>query len=81
MISHHAYIIAHEISKTPGRKYRDGKYGASARTCKKKVEKHKVYPMTRLAASLYQQILKVLFVSDFNGIGIFIRNVYIVGFW
>ena len=47
---------------------------------KKKVEKHKVYPMTRLATSLYQQILKVLFVSDFNGIGIFIRNVYIVCF-
>ena len=48
---------------------------------KKKVEKHKVYPMTRLATSLYQQMLKVLFASDFNRIGIFIRKIYIVGFW
>ena len=34
--------------------------------------------MTLLAMSLYQQIVKVVFVLDFNGTGIVIRKFYIL---
>ena len=64
------YIIAHESSE---------KYGVSRAS--NKIKKPIVYLMAWLAMSLYQQLVKVLYVSDLNGTGIFIQIFYVVVFW
>ena len=80
-----AVIILKVCTKSIGYAYMIGQNrpkGRESTDCEghlKKFKKHKAYLMTWLAMSLYQQIVKVVLILDFNGAGIFIQKFYILG--